>query len=319
MSFIIKYAGKYGKNYLTVSQNIFGCFSIRTWGTIEKTKKQGVTMEQNTLTLPQGTRAVADGAYAGREDIHRVILPEGLTAIGNEAFTGCISLEEVVLPDSLTAIGAAAFAGCEQLAKSELPPALRRIGEGAFLDCTALHQITLPQGLRHIEPMAFWNSGLYAVDVPESVERIGESAFWTCENLRCANVWGRDTVIEKNAFGSDYALIEGYMAPGYPNEDSAPAELQYTLLWCSCPDRHTEEVSERAKALIRAQEGLIMERILKYDNTPALSGLVRCHLLTPANIDGYLRTASEANQTDLVALLLEAKGNQRQADTDFEL
>ena len=276
-------------------------------------------MDQNTLTLPQGTPAVADGAYAGREDIRRVILPEGLTAIGNEAFTGCTALEEVILPSTLTAIGAAAFAGCENLSKIDLPSSLRRIGEGAFLDCTALHQITLPDGLRCIEPMAFWNSGLYAVDVPPSVERIGETAFWTCENLHRANVWGRNTVIEKNAFGSDYALIEGYMAPGYPNEDSAPAELQYTLLWCSCPERHTDEVSERAKALIRTQEGLIMERILKYDNAPALSGLVHCHLLESANIDGYLRAASEANQTDLVALLLEAKGSQRQADTEFEL
>lgn len=276
-------------------------------------------MDQNTLTLPQGTPAVADGAYAGREDIRRVILPEGLTAIGNEAFTGCTALEEVILPHTLTAIGAAAFAGCENLSKIDLPSSLRRIGEGAFLDCTALHQINLPQGLQIIEPMAFWNSGLYAVDVPPSVERIGETAFWTCENLHRANVWGRNTIIEKNAFGSDYALIEGYMAPGYPNEDSAPAELQYTLLWCSCPDRHTDEVSERAKALIRAQEGLIMERILKYDNAPALSGLVHCHLLESANIDSYLRAASEANQTDLVALLLEAKGSQRQADTEFEL
>ena len=274
---------------------------------------------QDILTLPVGTTAVANGAYAGREDIRRVILPEGVTTIGNEAFTGCAALEEVVLPSTLTEIGAAAFAGCERLAKIELPSSLRRIGEGAFLDCTALHQINLPQGLQTIDPMAFWNSGLYTVDVPESVERIGESAFWTCENLRRANVLGRDTMIEKNAFGSDYALIEGYMAPGYPNEDSAPAELQYTLLWCSCPERHTDEVSNRAKTLIRAQEGLIMERILKYDNAPALSGLVRCDLLDSANIDGYLRAASEANQTDLVALLLEAKGNQRQADMDFEL
>lgn len=62
-----------------------------------------------------------------------------------------------------------------------------------------------------------------------------------------------------------------------------------------------------------------MERILKYDNAPALSGLVHCRLLTPATIDSYLRAASAAYQTDLVALLLEAKGNERQTDMDFEL
>lgn len=273
----------------------------------------------HTLTLPVGMTALADGAYAGRGDIRRAVLPDGLLTIGSESFSGCTALEEVVLPPQLTAIGAAAFAGCEKLSRIELPPALQVIGEGAFLDCTALHQITLPNGLRQIDPMAFWNSGLYAVDVPESVARIGESAFWSCENLRRANVWGRDTMIEKNAFGSDYALVEGYMAPGYPHEDSAPAELQYTLLWCSCPQRHAPAVSERAKKLIRHQEALIMERILKYDNAPALSGLVHCHLLEPAHIDGYLRAASKANQTDLVALLLEAKGARRQSDLDFEL
>lgn len=278
-------------------------------------------MEQNqdTLTLPVGLTALEDGAYAGREDIRCVILPDGLLSIGNEAFTGCTALEEVILPPQLIAIGAAAFAGCENLSKMELPSSLQVIGEGAFLDCTALHRIDLPQGLRQIAPMAFWNSGLCAIDVPETVERIGDSAFWTCENLRRANVWGQNTVIEKNAFGSDYALIEGYMAPGYPDEDSAPAELQYTLLWCSCHDRHTAEVSERAKTLICHQEELIMERILKYHNAPALTGLVHCRLLEPSHIDGYLRMASAANQTDLVALLLEAKGSQRQTDTDFEL
>lgn len=50
---------------------------------------------QNTLTLPIGTSMAADGAFAGREDIRRVVLPAGLSAIGNEAFTGCTALGEV--------------------------------------------------------------------------------------------------------------------------------------------------------------------------------------------------------------------------------
>lgn len=274
---------------------------------------------EHTVTWPAGMTALADGACAGRGDIRRAILPEGLLTIGSEAFSGCTALEEVVLPPQLTVIGAAAFAGCESLARLTLPPALQVIGEGAFLGCTALHHLALPDGLRRIDPMAFWGSGLYAVDVPASVTSIGESAFWSCESLRRANVWGQQTVIGENAFGSDYALVEGYIAPGYPHEDSAPAELQYTLLWCSCPERHTPAVSERAKRLIRRQEALVMERILKYDNVPALSGLVHGRLLNPAHIDGYLRAAVEAERTDLVALLLEAKGVRREPAADFTL
>lgn len=246
-------------------------------------------------------------------------LPSGISIIENEAFAGQTELTEVILPDTVREIGAAAFAGCENLRRIVLPEGLHTIGQGAFLDCTALREIVLPESLHRIESMAFWNSGLERVSVPVGVEYIGETAFWSCENLRRADVLGAETVIEKNAFGSNYALIEGYMAPGYPAENSAPAELLYTLLWCSCPERHNEITACRAEKLIREQEGLIMERILKYNNVAAMTGLVHRQLLKRENIDTYLRQSLAADQRELTALLLEAKGQRQYDETEFEL
>ena len=246
-------------------------------------------------------------------------LPSGISIIENEAFAGQTELTEVILPDTAREIGAAAFAGCENLRRIVLPEGLHTIGQGAFLDCTALREIVLPESLHRIESMAFWNSGVECIIVPAGVENIGESAFWSCENLHRADVLGTETVIEKNAFGSNYALIEGYMAPGYPAENSAPAELLYTLLWCSCPERHNEITAHRAERLIWEQEGLIMERILKYNNVAAMTGLVRRQLLRRENIDSYLQQSLASDQRELTALLLEAKGQRQYDETEFEL
>ncbi len=240
-----------------------------------------------------------------------LVLPQDMTEIAVEAFTNREDLVKVVIPAGVTHIGAAAFAGCENLERVELPHGLQIIGTGAFLDCVSLREVLFPDSLRQIEPMAFWNSGLEQVTVPAQVESIGENAFWSCEKLRRADVLGKNTQIGVNAFGSNYGLLEGYIAPGYPAEQSAPAELLYTLLWCSCPDRHDATVSQRAEELIHEKEMLIMERILKYNNIPAMTGLARRHLLRQENIDGYVRCAIEAGQVDLTALLLEAKGTQR--------
>ena len=153
--------------------------------------------------------------------------------------------------------------------------------------------------------------------VPVSVTHIGDNAFWDCPALRQADVGNPQAHIGINAFGNCPTLISGYMAPGYPEEASAPAELLYTLLWCSCPDRHTAATASRAEQFIRSQQDLIMERILKYNNVPAMTGLSARHLLSPERIDGYLQQALALELTEITALLLAAKGNNRAVEEDF--
>ena len=184
-----------------------------------------------------------------------------LLILGTEVFSGCGELEEVVFPDGFMAIGIADFAYCPKLSRLKLPAALQSIGEGTFIGCESLRAAALPDGLEEICDMAFWESGLERISVPASVKRIGESAFWSCESLRRADVFGKDTFIGTDAFGSCYKLAEGYIAPGFPQQDGSPAaELLYSLLWCSCPERHSAQTSARALAFIGKDEALIMSR-----------------------------------------------------------
>ncbi len=264
--------------------------------------------DNGLLTVPEGTRTLPDEAFAGREDIVRAVLPASVERFGEEVFSGCVNLREVALPAGLRELGPAAFVNCAALETAELPPGLESVGDGAFLYCAALRKLTLPETLRRIGAMAFWGSGLEEVSVPAAVEEIGESAFWDCAALRRADVLGGGARIGENAFGSCWSLTEGYMAPGYPERADAPAELLFTLLWCSCPERHGAATAARAERFIRANEALVWERVLKYDNTAAMTGLARRRLLRPENIPGYVRAAAEAGRTELTALLLDAGG-----------
>jgi len=245
---------------------------------------------------------------------------DGQWILPEQVFYENEDLQSIILPEGLEVIGAAAFAGCPGLSQIQLPSTLREIGEGAFLGCVSLSSILLPDGLTTIGEMAFWGSGLESISIPHTVSHIGDNAFWDCPALARADVLNPKAHIGVHAFGNCPTLLYGYISPGFPDDDSAPAQLLYSLLWCSCPQRHTPDITARAEQFIRSHEDLIMERVLKYNNVPAMTGLASRQLLAPEHTDHYLRQALELGLTEITALLLAAKGTEHTADDDiFEL
>lgn len=214
-----------------------------------------------------------------------------------------------------------AYAQCGSLERVVLDPATEEIGEVAFFGCRVLRELELPQGLKHICEEAFGDSGLVSIVIPETVEGIDERAFWECGALEHIEVRGRDTRIGAHAFGGCARLMSGYVACGYPEACNAPDELLYTLLWCSCPEKHTESVSERARAYVRANEALIMEHILKNNNTAAMTGIAREGLIERSHISDYVERAGRLKETEIVALLLgmTQMGADSNTDSEFEL
>lgn len=276
-------------------------------------------VNNGTLVIPPDLGSIPDSSCAGREDIRRIVFPPTIYSIAPEAFAECTALEEVVFPESFLHVSAAAFLNCTALSRVVLSKNLLSIEEGAFLGCTALRSLQLPEALESIGEMAFWGSGLEEIVIPQHTERVAENAFWDCASLRRADVLGSNTVIEKNAFGDCPSLTEGFIAPGFPADESAPAQLLYTLLWCTCPERHTGETAAKAAAFVRAKEELIMEKIIKTSNTAALAGLVSQGLLEPGHIDEYIRICAEEGNTELTALLLQARGSAGRVEEEFEL
>ena len=282
--------------------------------------KSDFNISDGVLCISDGVIELEDQQFAERDDFRKVVLPDTLRILGTEVFSCCNELEEVVFPETLQAIGVADFAYCPKLAKVKLPEALRSIGEGAFLGCESLRNVVLPDSLEEICDMAFFETAIEKISVPASVKSIGESAFWSCENLRRADVLGKDTFIDSDAFGSCYELAEGYIAPGFPQQDGSPAaELLYSLLWCTCPQKHGAEVSGRAKRFIAKEESLIMERVFSQGNIAALTTLSKQRLLKKENIESYICKANADGMTQMTALLLNAKGAERFDEGEFEL
>lgn len=60
------------------------------------------TKTDTDVTVPDGTVAIADAAFANNTSLRRVVLPEGLTTIGYGAFDGDTNLTDLAIPDSVT-------------------------------------------------------------------------------------------------------------------------------------------------------------------------------------------------------------------------
>ena len=64
-----------------------------------------------------------------------------------------------------------------------IPSNVKTIGFGAF-ECTfKLKHIAIPNSVDEIDDMAFWDSGLVAIELPNTIKRIGRASFEMCGEL----------------------------------------------------------------------------------------------------------------------------------------
>ena len=209
-----------------------------------------------------------------------------------------------------------AYAQDTSLTSIVIPEGVTDIGEIAFYGCTELREVSFPSTLKFIREEAFGESGIEEALLPPGLELIGEKAFFSCESLRRAEVPGTQTVIERDAFGCCDRLHEGYIACGYPEKTRHHEELQYTLLWCSCPERHSAETAKRAEDFIHRYEDLIMEWIIKHNNVPAMNGIAGRDLLR-GNIGSYITESNLAGTNEITALLMSMRGHAEEGEFDL--
>ena len=209
-----------------------------------------------------------------------------------------------------------AYAEDESITSVIIPAGVTDIGEVAFYGCRNLREVTFPAGIKYIREEAFGDTAVREVILPAGLILIEEKAFFSCESLKKLEIPDRRTAVGSDAFGCCYDLFEGYVACGYPGNAKHHEELQYTLLWCSCPERHDEKTSARAAAFIRANEQLIMEWVIGRGNIPAMSGIARYQLLE-GNIDAYIQQANLAGRSEITALLMSM--DRHNAEGEFDL
>lgn len=173
-----------------------------------------------SVTVPDGVRTIAPGAFSYNTSVQEIVLPEGLEAIGDNAFVHCYSLGKIYIPSSVSHIGAGAFDDTVWMYNQEgdfvavngilvtykggashisVPDGITAVGAGAFMANENLFSVHLPASVMYIDSMAFGGcSSLLAVNIPDSVEWIDEYAFAGCRSL---TLYGN-----LNAYAQNYAL-----------------------------------------------------------------------------------------------------------------
>ena len=123
-----------------------------------------------------------DNILFNNKSLIKVIIPENVISIADGLFAGCEELQEVVFNSKKTYIGRRAFANCRKLKKVVMNKAVRVIYEGLFSDCINLEEVYLPDGIIEIKDYAFANcEKLKEIHIPKSIKNVSPSAFMGCK------------------------------------------------------------------------------------------------------------------------------------------
>ena len=112
-------------------------------------------LKNQSITIKEGTLAIADSLFYNCSNIKSVTIPESVTTIPAYAFYGCTDLTSVTIPKSVTTIEKFAFSDCRNLKNVTIPEGITTIGDYAFCDCDALTSIIIPNSVTSIGDHAF--------------------------------------------------------------------------------------------------------------------------------------------------------------------
>ena len=208
---------------------------------------KGTMIWNESLTIKEGTKAIADRAFYNCSKLIHISIPQSVTSIGDETFSGCTSLDYLYLPQNLMSIGSSAFAGCTSLTSITIPQSVTSIGMGAFQNCSSLTSITIPENsqLTIIEAYAFVRTAWYdkqpdgliyvgkvlykykgtmpkntSINVQEGTKGISGSAFEFCSGLTSITIPASVTYIGDVVFSCCSSLTDITVAEGNTVYDS---------------------------------------------------------------------------------------------------
>lgn len=154
------------------------------------------------LVIAEGTRIIADDAFAVCEGIFSLGLPNSLVSIGIGTFFGCTSITSITLPNSLAFIGRSAFEECSGLTFVSIPKTVTEIEYFAFDCCSHLSNIYYNAVNAVCKGKVFKGcDNLTTLNLGPDVESINANVFKNCNSAHLVVAFG-DTpaVLDAGAF-----------------------------------------------------------------------------------------------------------------------
>lgn len=150
------------------------------------------------VVVPEGIEYICSNLEQ-RNDIKTLQLPNTLKYVGEKAFGYCYELQTPAFPASLDYVGPEGFKLNEDIITSSgllvatasaenytVPEGVKTISSNAFYYKRSLKSVSIPTTVTRIDPLAFYYTGLKAVELPASIDSLGHSAFKDCRSLESA-------------------------------------------------------------------------------------------------------------------------------------
>ncbi|MGN0654617.1 MAG: leucine-rich repeat protein [Oscillospiraceae bacterium] len=164
-------------------------------------KYNGEMPKNTSVTIKNGTKAIASGAFESCAGLIKVTIPDSVTNIGESAFSDCTSLKSVTIPNSVKSIEAYVFSDCTGLTSIKIPAGVKSLGYGAFYGCTGLTSFSIPGSVTSIEGYVFHGcTGIKSIKIPTGVKSLEYGVFSGCTSLTSITIPGSVTSIGGSAF-----------------------------------------------------------------------------------------------------------------------
>ena len=201
-----------------------------------------------TYTVKDGTKTIAEYAFANCRDLTTIIIGTGTEYIGFGAFSSCKNLISITLGKDVKEIGDSAFNNCQKLvevinystlnikkasdknggvaknAKEIHTENTKIVNKNGYIFYTFKNtnyllgyngngtSLVLPENYNgenyQVYMYAFYNDDISSVKISDGVKRIGYNAFCNCSNLLSVTLGKNIEKIDDEAFSNCYKLVE---------------------------------------------------------------------------------------------------------------
>lgn len=156
-----------------------------------------------TLTISEGVKVLAGGAFRNCPQLKTVNLPSTITKIDFEAFSGCTSLENITIPKDTVYVDMSAFDGCSKNFKISVDS---RNPYFSLKDDVLFHlengintlvsypysktdkTYSIPDDVTQINQEAFKNDNLENCIIPDGIKILGDGIFFNCSALKTVTI-----------------------------------------------------------------------------------------------------------------------------------
>ena len=135
--------------------------------------------KQGDVTIPDGVKKIASGAFYNNGRLKSVTIPESVTSLDNGAIEDCKNLASVLYNGTLAQWCEVDKEDCSFMERASVI----LTGENN-MDTKTLTTVKIPDGVTKIGAETFrLHLSLETVEIPASVTSIGDCAFYECKNL----------------------------------------------------------------------------------------------------------------------------------------